>query len=95
MLKNKVDGVFVTVSVIAFLAMALELAVNAYGEFEPVNVAKAFGFGGLFLCFAPYGGHGVPTRRREENCFISGLICLGISALFWIAILFDYLWGVK
>lgn len=95
MIKNKVDGVFVTMTVIAFLAMALELAEGTYGNFEPVNVAKSFGFAGLFLCVGSYVNHGVPTRKRDENCFISGVICLGISALFWIAILFDYLWGVK
>lgn len=78
-------------TVIVFKAMTLELTEGTYGNFEPVDVAKSVGFVGLFLCFGSYVWHGVPTRKRVENCFVSGLICLGISALFWIAILFDYL----
>lgn len=95
MAKNKLNWslIFAYASLVWYTAFTV--SDNLQYETNPNDAARMFGFGGLCLCFMSYIGYGVSTRKRDENCFISGLICLGISALFWIEIMFDYLWGVK
>lgn len=95
MAKNKVDKIGILIVVLLTAFMVWDSSVNTQGEIEPTDVAKNLGLCSLCLLGFSFETHVNPTKRFNVVAFVPSLICLTLSALFWLAILFDYLWGVK
>lgn len=95
MLKNKVDKISILIVVLLIAFVVWVSSVNTQGEIEPTNVAKILGLCGLCLLGFSFENHVNPAKRFKVEIFAQSLICLTLSGLFWLAILFDYLWGVK
>lgn len=95
MAKNKVDKIGILIVVLLTAFMVWDSSVNTQGEIEPTDVAKNLGLCSLCLLGFSFETHVNPTKRFNVVAFVPSLICLTLSALFWLAILFDYMWGVK
>ena len=95
MAKNKVDKIGILIVVLLTAFMVWDSSINTQGEIEPTDVAKNLGLCSLCLLGFSFETHVNPTKRFNVVAFVPSLICLTLSALFWLAILFDYLWGVK
>lgn len=93
MLKNKVDKIGIVFVLLLILIVVWNLSVNRQGELMPSDVAKMLGIGGLCLLMFSFETHANPARTIKPVVFVSSLICFGLSLLFWVAILFDLLWG--
>ena len=95
MLKNKVDKIGILSVFLITVFMVWNSSINTRGEIVPTDVAKMLGLSGLCLLGFSFENHVNPAKRFKVVIFVQSLICLTLSALFWLAILFDYLWGVK
>lgn len=95
MLNEEADNVPVEIITLIFIGFSLCLCEDICYNPIPLEAVNTFGFSGVFLCFGSYIRFDGLLAKREEPRFVAGIICLGISALFWIEILFDYLRGVK
>ena len=95
MVKNKVDKIGILIVVLLTAFVVWDSSVNTQGEIKPTDVAKILGLCGLCLLGFSFENHVNPAKRFKVVAFVPSLICLTLSALFWLAILFDYLWGVK